>query len=130
MSRQGSPRTTTKLFRHRAVDGEDGKLSILEMQLGDNLLEVWKGIRPRSKKGARLTNLPQIIPQFCQPQISGHLRLRWGRHEKPDFAQIWRSGGDAVRSLASRDETAMLRACEEGRYVMQGRLAVALWFNE
>ncbi|HVP65179.1 MAG TPA: hypothetical protein VMT82_09795 [candidate division Zixibacteria bacterium] len=61
---------------------------------------------------------------------NGQLDLHWGRHQKPDFAQIWRSGGDAVRTLTSRDETAMLRGFEEGLYRMQGRFAVALWFNE
>ena len=60
----------------------------------------------------------------------GQLHLRWGRHQKPDFAQTWQTGADAVRSLTSRDETAMLRAYEESRYAMQGRFTVALWFNE
>jgi len=60
----------------------------------------------------------------------GRLHLHWGRHERPDFSQIWRTGGDALRFLTSSDETAMLRAYEECRYVMQGRFTVALWFNE
>jgi len=61
---------------------------------------------------------------------NGQLDLHWGQHRAPDFAQIWRSGVDAVRTLTSRDETAMLRGFEEGRYTMQGRFTVALWFNE
>ena len=60
----------------------------------------------------------------------GRLRLHWGRHERPDFTQTWRTGSDAVRILTSKDETSMLRAYEEGRYTMQGRFTVALWFNE
>jgi hypothetical protein len=61
---------------------------------------------------------------------NGQLDLHWGQHRNPDFAQIWRTGGDAVRTLTSTDETAMLRGFEEGRYTMQGRFTVALWFNE
>lgn len=60
----------------------------------------------------------------------GQFDLHWGRHERPDFAQIWRTGGDAVRTLTSRDEAAMLRGYEDGLYTMQGRFTVALWFNE
>ena len=60
----------------------------------------------------------------------GRLRLNWGRHERPDFCQVWRSGGEAVHTLTNKDETAMLRAFEEGRYTMQGRFIVALGFNE
>jgi hypothetical protein len=60
----------------------------------------------------------------------GQVEFHWGRHKSPDFAQIWRSGGDAARTLTSREETAMLRGFEEGLYKMQGRFTVALWFNE
>jgi hypothetical protein len=60
----------------------------------------------------------------------GRLDLRWGRHQRPDFSQIWRTGWEAVNTLTSRDETAMLRGYEEGKYTMQGRFTVALWFNE
>lgn len=60
----------------------------------------------------------------------GRFDLQWGRHERPDFSQVWRSGGDALRTLTSRDETSMLRGYEEGQYTMQGRFTVALWFNE
>jgi hypothetical protein len=60
----------------------------------------------------------------------GHLHLHWGRHQRPDFSQVWRSGADAVRLLTSTDETSMLRGYEEGRYTMQGRFTIALWFNE
>ena len=60
----------------------------------------------------------------------GRLDLHWGRHERPDFAQIWRTGGDAVRTLTNRDQSAMLRGYEEGLCTMQGRFTVALWFNE
>lgn len=60
----------------------------------------------------------------------GQFDFHLGRSKSPDFAQIWRTGGDAVRTLTSRDETAMLRGYEEGLYAMQGRFTVALWFNE
>lgn len=61
---------------------------------------------------------------------SGQFDLRWGRHKMPDFTQTWRTGADAVRTLTSKDEAAMLRAYEEGLYTMRGRFTVALWFNE
>jgi hypothetical protein len=60
----------------------------------------------------------------------GQFDLHWGRHEKPDFAQIWRSSADAVRTLTSKDSSALLQAYEDGLYTMQGRFTVALWFNE
>ena len=60
----------------------------------------------------------------------GRFDLHWGRHAHPDFSQIWGTGGDAVHTLTSRDETSMLRGFEEGKYTMQGRFTVALWFNE
>ncbi len=61
---------------------------------------------------------------------NGQFDFHWGRHKSPDFAQIWRTGDDAVRTLTSKDESAMLRGYEEGLYTMQGRFTVALWFNE
>ena len=60
----------------------------------------------------------------------GEFDFHLGRSKSPDFAQIWRTGDDAVRTLTSREETAMLRAYEEGLYTMEGRFTVALWFNE
>jgi len=61
---------------------------------------------------------------------NGQFDLHLGRSKSPDFAQTWSTGDDAVRTLTSKDETAMLRAYEEGLYTMQGRFTVALWFNE
>lgn len=60
----------------------------------------------------------------------GTLRLRHGLHRKPDLTQLWQRSGDAVRVMLSTDETDMLRAVEAGQCRMQGRFAVALWFNE
>jgi hypothetical protein len=60
----------------------------------------------------------------------GALRFHGGTHKAPDFAQSWRSAGDAVRVMTSPDETQLLRAFNAGRCRMQGRFAAALWFNE
>lgn len=60
----------------------------------------------------------------------GVISLHRGLHRKPDFTQHWRSSGDALRVMLSRDETDMLRAVETGHCQLQGRFAVALWFNE
>lgn len=60
----------------------------------------------------------------------GVLSLHRGVHRRPDFTQHWRSSGDALRVMLSRDETDMLRAVEAGQCRLQGRFAVALWFNE
>jgi hypothetical protein len=60
----------------------------------------------------------------------GVISLHRGLHRKPDFTQHWRSSGDALRVMLSRDETDMLRAVEAGHCQLQGRFAVALWFNE
>ena len=60
----------------------------------------------------------------------GRLDLRLGPGDSPDFCQVWSSGREALRTMTSKDETAMLRSFEEGRYTMQGRFTVALWFNE
>jgi len=60
----------------------------------------------------------------------GQFDLHWGRHETPDFTQMWNSSGDAVRTLTSKDPSALLQAYEDGLYTMQGRFTVALWFNE
>ncbi|MCY1557131.1 hypothetical protein D9M68_939520 [compost metagenome] len=60
----------------------------------------------------------------------GELRLRRGEHRRPDLVQDWTGSGDALRVMQSRDETDMLRAVEDGQCRLQGRFAVALWFNE
>ncbi|BCG24651.1 hypothetical protein TUM18999_28420 [Pseudomonas tohonis] len=60
----------------------------------------------------------------------GTLRLRGGIHARPDLTQHWERSRDAVKVMLSRDETDMLRAVEAGQCRMQGRFAVALWFNE
>lgn len=60
----------------------------------------------------------------------GALKLRRGLHRKPDLTQHWQSSGDALRVMLSHDETDMLRAIEAGQCRLQGRFAVALWFNE
>jgi hypothetical protein len=60
----------------------------------------------------------------------GALRFRRGVHANPDFSQTWRSASDAVKVLASRDESSMLRALEDGSCRLAGAFAVALWFNE
>jgi hypothetical protein len=60
----------------------------------------------------------------------GALRFHRGIHAKPDFAQTWRSASDAVKALASRDESSMLRSLEDGSCRLAGTFAVALWFNE
>lgn len=60
----------------------------------------------------------------------GALRFHRGTHASPDLAQTWRSAADAVFVLGSRDESLMLRSLENGRCRLNGRFAVALWFNE
>ncbi|WP_233809273.1 hypothetical protein [Paraburkholderia sp. HP33-1] len=60
----------------------------------------------------------------------GALQFHRGVHVRPDFSQTWRSASDAVKVLASRDESAMLRSLEDGSCRLGGRFAVALWFNE
>lgn len=60
----------------------------------------------------------------------GVLSLHRGEHRRPDFVQHWQTAGDALRVMLSRDETDMLRAIEAGQCRLQGRFAVALWFNE
>lgn len=60
----------------------------------------------------------------------GQLTFRPGAHTSPDFAQTWISAGEAFRTLASRDETELLRALEDGRCRLKGNFLVALWFNE
>jgi len=98
-------------------------------------------IRKAAKRSARIRALLQeesfIFQIVTRSGVGGHfllkdgrLRLRWGQHEKPDFCQIWCTGTDAVRTLTSKDETSMLRSFEEGRYKMDGKFTVALWFNE
>jgi hypothetical protein len=61
---------------------------------------------------------------------NGRIRYHGGVHPRPDFAQVWRRSGDAVRVLTSPDEAELLRAFDEGLCRMQGRFTVALWFNE
>jgi hypothetical protein len=58
------------------------------------------------------------------------IRFRPGVHPNPDFAQIWRDSGAAVRALTNKDETELLRAIEDGRCRLQGSFLIALWFNE
>ncbi|MDN6859196.1 hypothetical protein QO207_21605 [Pseudomonas sp. CAN2814] len=60
----------------------------------------------------------------------GVLSLHRGEHRRPDFVQHWQHSADALRVMLSRDETDMLRAVEGGQCQLQGRFAVALWFNE
>lgn len=60
----------------------------------------------------------------------GVLSLHRGEHRRPDFTQHWQRSSDALRVMLSRDETDMLRAVEGGQCQLQGRFAVALWFNE
>lgn len=60
----------------------------------------------------------------------GALRYRPGLHAAPDFAQVWKTSGDAVRVMTSRDESDLLRAFNAGLCRMEGRFGVALWFNE
>lgn len=60
----------------------------------------------------------------------GELRFHRGVHVKPDFSQTWRSSSDALNILSSRDESSMLRSLEEGLCRLNGRFAIALWFNE
>lgn len=61
---------------------------------------------------------------------NGGIRYHGGIHPAPDFAQVWRAPGDAVRVMSSTDETGLLRAFDAGLCRMQGRFTVALWFNE
>ncbi|MCY1455987.1 hypothetical protein D9M71_731690 [compost metagenome] len=60
----------------------------------------------------------------------GKLRLHHGVHGRPDLTQLWGRSRDAVKVMLSKDETDILRAFEGGQCRMQGRFAVALWFNE
>lgn len=60
----------------------------------------------------------------------GDLHMRLGLHPRPDLSQFWLSSRAALAVMLSRDETDMLRAVEAGQCRMQGRFAVALWFNE
>lgn len=60
----------------------------------------------------------------------GRLRFRAGSHPAPDFAQTWATAVDAVRTLASSDETKLLRAIDHGQCSLKGDFLVALWFNE
>jgi len=61
---------------------------------------------------------------------NGGIRYQGGVHPAPDFAQIWRRAGDAVRVMTSPDEAELMRAFNDGLCRMQGRFTVALWFNE
>jgi len=98
-------------------------------------------IRSAEKRSPRLRALLQeeefTMEIATRSGVGGHFVLHngqfdfhWGRHAKPDFAQLWRSGGDAVSTLTKRDETAMLRGYENGLYTMEGRFTIGLWFNE
>ena len=61
---------------------------------------------------------------------NGALRYRPGLHPAPDFAQVWKTPGDAVRVMTSPDESDLMRAFNSGLCRMEGRFTVALWFNE
>jgi hypothetical protein len=60
----------------------------------------------------------------------GTIRLMYGVTPNPDFCMIWRDGHDALRSMASSDETELLRSFESGQCRMQGSFLVAMWLNE
>jgi hypothetical protein len=60
----------------------------------------------------------------------GRLRYRPRLHQAPDFVQIWKTPGDAVRVMTSPDESDLMRAFNSGLCRMDGRFIVALWFNE
>lgn len=62
--------------------------------------------------------------------IEGRLRLRFGRHPRPSFSQIWATSKDAARAMMSRDETDLMRALENGQCELAGSFLVAMWFNE
>ncbi|MGO9988916.1 MAG: hypothetical protein ACLPUH_09540 [Steroidobacteraceae bacterium] len=98
-------------------------------------------LRKAQKDSARVRTLMQENSFIFQIQTvggaGGHFTLRDGRlsltqglHANPDFAQIWASGHDALRTLTSSDETDMLRAFDAGRCRMRGNFLIALWFNE
>ncbi len=100
----------------------------------------WK-IRRATKHSPRLRALLRAeeftFEVTARSGVGGHFVLHKGQFDfhlgkiqSPDFAQTWRTGDDAMHTLTSRDETAMLRAYEEGLYTMHGRFTVALWFNE
>ena len=112
-----------------------------DLQLLPLLLMTRRMIRRAQSRSPRLHALlrgEEFVFEMCTRSgvggyfvlREGHFDLHWGRAKTPDFAQTWRSGGDAVRTLTSKDEAAILRAYEEGLYTMQGRFTVAMWFNE
>jgi metal-dependent amidase/aminoacylase/carboxypeptidase family protein len=66
----------------------------------------------------------------CFVLSDGVLRYRAGLHTKPDFAQVWKTPGEAVRVMTSPDESDLMRAYNAGHCRMEGHFGVALWFNE
>lgn len=60
----------------------------------------------------------------------GRMHYRPGLHPSPDFEQVWKTPGDAVRVMTSPDESELMRAYNAGLCRMQGRFGAALWFNE
>jgi hypothetical protein len=60
----------------------------------------------------------------------GALSYHAGLHSQPDYAQIWKTPGDALRVMTSADESDLMRAFNDGLCRMQGRFNVALWLNE
>jgi hypothetical protein len=94
-------------------------------------------VRRGQKRSPRIAELMREEPFVFQIQTrsgsGGHFVLRdarLGLHPSPDYVQSWIDGNAAFAALASRDETEMLRAIEDGRLRMRGRFLVALWFNE
>lgn len=98
-------------------------------------------LRRAERRSARLRELLQedsfVLQIRTADGVGGYYRLRGGvlslhrgEHRRPDFTQHWQRSSDALRVMLSRDETDMLRAVEGGQCQLQGRFAVALWFNE
>lgn len=81
---------------------------------------------------------PDFVFQIAtEGGTGGHFALADGRlrylpklHPAPDFVQIWKTPGDAVRVMTSPDESDLMRAFNCGLCRMDGRFAAALWFNE
>ena len=98
-------------------------------------------LRRAERRSARLRELLHedsfVLQIRTADGVGGYYRLRGGvlslhrgEHRRPDFTQHSQRSSDALRVMLSRDETDMLRAVEGGQCQLQGRFAVALWFNE
>lgn len=66
----------------------------------------------------------------CFLVAGGRVRLSAELVAAPDFEMTWRSGRDAFRGMAARDETELLRAFERGQCRMAGDFRLAMWLNE